>query len=91
MGMSKGLFTISDVLGMRKHMAALVLGGRLYRLERAPVAGDEPDFAEFCGVRRRVVRAEKVGDIFLRVLEDRIEGVKSFRADCLQLLERRRL
>ena len=79
------LFSISDVLNLRKQFGALVLDGRLYQMELGPRADDDPDFVELMGSRRRVRPAGDVGDLFSRTLETHADEVEDFRARCVGL------
>jgi hypothetical protein len=85
MRLSRDLFTLSELLGMHRQLAALVIRGRLYRLLREPVPCDEPEFAELFGTRRRVEGAERLSDLFVRELEAHAAQVRAHQARFLNL------
>ena len=88
MQIPKDLFDLSDVLGLRRQLATLVLGGKVFRLARAPMADSEPEFAELCGSRRRVEAAGEVRGLLSQTLDAHTGQVETFRARCLRLRPR---
>ena len=71
MNVPQKLFSISDVLGLRKHMAILVLDGWVYHLERGSFGRGEPNTAELYGSRRRITPVDKVDSLCRKAFETR--------------------
>ena len=74
------LFSLSDVLGLNRQLASLVLEGRFFRLHRQSVSDGASDYAELKGARRRVSPVEQVETLFTRSLERNSDGLEAFRA-----------
>ena len=83
--MSPDLFGLSDVLGLNRQLASLVLEGRFFRLHRQSAANVASDYAELKGARRRVSPVEQVESLFTRSLEQNSDSLEAFRAQCVRL------
>ncbi len=77
-------FALSDLLGVRRQFASLVLNGRFYRLHRERVPREAPEFAALFGVRRRVEALAPVSELFARKLSAEKGRIQAYCKRCVK-------